>query len=222
LVFFDDLLIYNRTWEEHLEHLDEILSIMEDQSLYYKELKCEFGMTKILYLGHVISAQGVQVHREKILTILDLPPPKNLMHLHGFFGICNYYRWFVKGFSQLVAPLTNLTKKCAFRWTKEAQRTFDRMKEVMSTCPILALIYFTQPFVLECDVSGDWIRAVLMQKRHSIAYESRKITKSERLYSIHNKEMLAIMHALEKFGQYLVGGKFMVKTDYNSLRNFLG
>jgi hypothetical protein len=91
LVFFDDLLIYNRTWEEHLEHLDEILSIMEDQSLYAKESKCEFDMTNILYLGHVISALGVQVHREKIQAILDWPPPKNLTQLHGFFGICNYW-----------------------------------------------------------------------------------------------------------------------------------
>jgi hypothetical protein len=120
LVFFDDLLIYSKTWEEHLRHLEEILSIMEDQSLYAKESKCEFGMTKIMYLGHVVSAQGVQVHREKIQAILDWPPPKNISHLHGFFGICSYYRRFVKGFSQLVAPLTYLTKKGAFRWTDEA------------------------------------------------------------------------------------------------------
>jgi hypothetical protein len=78
VVFFDDLLIYSRTWEEHLAHLEEILSIMEEQSLYAKESKCEFGMTKVLYLGHVVSAQGVQVHKEKIQAILDWPPSKNL------------------------------------------------------------------------------------------------------------------------------------------------
>jgi hypothetical protein len=222
LVFFDDLLIYSKTWEEHLRHLEEILSIMEDQSLYAKESKCEFGMTKILYLGHVVSAQGVQVHREKIQAILDWPPPKNISHLRGFFGICSYYRRFVKGFSQLAAPLTDLTKKGAFRWTDEAQRTFDKMKEVMSTCPVLALPDFTQPFVLECDASGEGIGAVLMQQRHLIAYERRKLTESERLYSIYDKEMLAIMHALAKFRQYLVGGKFVVKTDHNNLRHFLG
>jgi hypothetical protein len=85
-------------------------------------------------------------------------------------------RWFVKGFSQLVAPLTDLMKKGAFRWTEEAHKTFDRMKEVMSTCPVLALPDFTQPFVLECDASGEGIGAVLMQHRHLIAYESRKLT----------------------------------------------
>jgi hypothetical protein len=122
LVFFDDILIYNRTWEEHLRHLDEVLSIMQSQSLYAKESKCEFGMTKILYLGHIINAQGVQVHQENIQAILDWPTPRTLTELRGFFGLCSYYRRFVKGFSQLGAPLTDLTKKGAFNWTEESHK----------------------------------------------------------------------------------------------------
>ena len=114
LVFFDDLLIYSKTWEEHLEHLDEILGITGKQSLYAKASKCEFGLTEILYLGHVISAQGVQVHQEKIRAIVDWPTPRTLTELRGFMGICSYYRRFVRGFSQLGAPLTDLTKKGAF------------------------------------------------------------------------------------------------------------
>jgi hypothetical protein len=117
LVFFDDLLIYSKTWEEHLVHLEEILSIMDEQSLYAKESKCEFGMTKILYLGHVVSAQGVQVHRERIQAILDWPPPKNITYLRGFLGIHCYYSRFVSGFSQLTTPPMDLTKKGAFCWT---------------------------------------------------------------------------------------------------------
>jgi hypothetical protein len=93
----------------------------------------------------------------------------------------------VKGFSQLAVPLTNLTKKGAFRWTKEAQKTFDHMKEVMSTCPVLTLPDFTQPFVLECDASGEGIGAILMQQRHPIAYESRKLLEREKLYPIYDK-----------------------------------
>jgi hypothetical protein len=81
LVFFDDLLIYSKPWEEHLAHLEEILSIMDEQSLYAKESKCGFGMTEVLYLGHIVSAQGVHVHREKIQAILDWPPPKDITHL---------------------------------------------------------------------------------------------------------------------------------------------
>jgi hypothetical protein len=221
LVFFDDLLIYSKTWEEHLRHVDQILSIMEEQSLYAKESKCEFGMTEVLYLGHIIGAKGVQVHQEKIQAIMEWPTPKTLTELRGFLGMCTYYRKFVKGFSQLCAPLTDLTKKGAFKWDEEAQITMDKMKEVMSTCPVLALPDFSLPFTLECDASGEGIGVVLMQKRHPLAYESRKLRGPELLYNIYDKEMLAIMHALAKFRQYLVGARFVVKSDHNSLKYLL-
>jgi hypothetical protein len=124
LVFFDDLLIYSRNWEEHLQHVEQILTIMEEKSLYAKESKCEFGMTKVIYLGHIIGVNGLQVHQEKIQAIIDWPTPKTLTELKGFLGICCYYRRFVKVFSQLCAPLTDLTKKGAFKWNLEAQATF--------------------------------------------------------------------------------------------------
>jgi hypothetical protein len=215
LVFLDDILIYNRTWDEHLAHLEENLGIMQAQSLYAKESKCEFGMRELLYLGHIISEQ------EKIMAILDWPTPKNLTELKGFFGLCSYYRRFVRGFSQLGALLTNLTKKGAFHWTEESQQTFEKIKEVMSTCLVLALLDFSQSFVLHCDTSGVGIGAVLMQGGHPIVFESKKLNELERLYSIYDKEMLASMHALTKFRQYLVGSRFVAKTDHNSLKYFL-
>jgi hypothetical protein len=162
LVFFDDLLIYSKTWEDHFKHVDQILSIMEEQSLYAKESKCEFGMIEVLYLGHIIGEKGVQVHQEKIQAILHWPTPKTLTKLKGFLGICSYYRRFVKGFSQLCALLTDLTRKGAFRWSQEAHVTFDKMKKVMSTCPVLSLPDFLQPFILECDALSEGIGAVLM------------------------------------------------------------
>jgi hypothetical protein len=220
LVFFDDILVYSKTWQEHLRHLDEVLTIMESQSLYAKESKCEFGMTKLLYLGHIISAQGVQVHQEKIMAILVWPTPKNVIEL-SFFGLCSYYRRFVRGFSQLGTPLTDLTRQGAFIWTDKSQKAFDHMKEVMGTCPVLALPDFTLSFVLECDASGEGIVAMLMQGGHPIVFESRKLSQAKRLYSIYDKEMLTIMHALTKFRQCLVGSKFVVKTDHNSLKYFL-
>jgi hypothetical protein len=221
LVFFDDLLIYSKTWEEHIQHVEQILAIMEGQSLYAKESKCEFGMTEVLYLGHIIGVKGVQVHQEKIQAILDWTTPNTLTELKGFLGICCYYRRFVKGLSQLCAPLTYLTRKGAFRWSPEAQLTFDKMKKVMSTCPVLALPDFAQPFTVECDAFGEGIGAVLMQNRHPIVYESRKLRGPELLYTIYDKEMLAIMHALAKFRQYLVGAEFVVRTNHNSLKYFL-
>jgi hypothetical protein len=175
--------------------VEQILAIMEEQYLYAKESKCEFGMTEFLYLGHIIGVKGVQVHQEKIQAILDWPTPRAFIELKGFLGICCYYRRFVKGFSQLFAPLTDLTKKRAFKWNPEAQATFEKMKKVMSTCPVLALPDFTQPFTVECDASGEGIGAVLMQNMHPIVYESQKLRGPELLYTIFDKEMLAIMHA---------------------------
>jgi hypothetical protein len=199
LVFFDDLLIYNKTWEENLRHVDQILSIMEEQSLYAKESKCDFGMTKVLYLGHIIGGKWVQVHQEKIQAIKEWPTPKTLTELRGFLGMCTYYWKFVKVFSQLCAPLTNLTKKGSFKWDEEAQIMMDNMKEVMSTCLVLALLDFNIPFTLDCDASGEGLGAVLMQKRNPLAYESQKLRGPELLYNIYDKEMMAIMHELAKF-----------------------
>jgi hypothetical protein len=119
---------------------------------------------------------------------LDWTTPKNLTALKGFFGLCSCYRWFVRGFSQLGASLTDLTKKGAFQWTDESQQTFEKMKEVTSTCLVLALPDFSRSFVLECDASGVGIGAVLMQGGHPIVCESRKLNESERLYSIYDKE----------------------------------
>jgi hypothetical protein len=141
--------------------------------------------------------------------------------LKGFWGIYFYYKRFVKELSQLCAHLTDLTRKEAFKWSPEAQLTFDKMKKVMSMCPVLALPDFAQPFTIECDASGEGIGVVLMHNRHPIVYERRKLRGPELLYTIYDKEMLAIMHALDKFRQYLVGEKYVVRTDHNNLKYFL-
>jgi hypothetical protein len=121
LVLFDNISIYSKMWKEHLGHMDDILNIMEEQLFFSKEEKCEFGLTEILYLGHIIGVEGAKVHQENIQAILDCPTPRSITELRGFFEICSYYRRFVKGFSQVGAPMTDLTQKGAFRWTEEAQ-----------------------------------------------------------------------------------------------------
>lgn len=130
LVFFDDILIYSKTWEEHLHHMDEVLGILTEESFYAKLSKCEFGMIELLYLGYVIGENGVQVHMEKIRAIVDWPTPKSVIELKGFLSLCTYYRRYVKGFSQLTTSLIDLTKKGAFSWSDIAQKTFDNLKQV--------------------------------------------------------------------------------------------
>jgi hypothetical protein len=161
------------------------------------------------------------VHQEKIRAIMDWPMPRNITELRSFFGMCNYYKQFIWGFSKLGAPLIDLTKHGDFIWTEESWKSFYHMKEVMSTFPVLALPDFTLPFVLECDASGEGIRSVLMQGGHPIVFKSRNLSQPKRLYSIYEKDMLEIMHALTKFRQYLVGSNFMVNMDHNNLKYFL-
>jgi hypothetical protein len=144
-------------------------------------------MKKVLYLGHIIGAKGVHVHQEKIHSIIDWPTPKTLTELKGFLGICSYYRNFIKGFSQLCAPLTDLTRKGEFKWSIEAQSTFDTMKKVMRTCHVLSFLDFSHPFILECDTSDDGVGVVLMQNRHHIAYYRCKLRGFEFLYTICDK-----------------------------------
>lgn len=146
----------------------------------------------------------------------------NLTQLRGFLGLCGFYRRFVNGYSRHAAPLTDLTKKGDFVWTPEAHKCFEMFERLMTTCPILALPNFMKPFELKFDSSGEGIGAVLMGDKHSIAFERRKLGGPKRGYSIYDKEMLAIMYALAKFKQYLVGSKFIVKIEQNSLRHFLG
>ena len=158
---------------------------------------------------------------KKIRAISNCPTPKNVIELKGFWGLCTYYKRYVKRFSQLTTPLTKLTKKGRFSWTEKAQQTFEKMTKIMSSCLVLALPDFTRPFVVKCDASREGIRTVLIQNHHLIAFESRKLKDYKRHYSIYDKEMLAILHALTKFSQYLVGSRFKIKTDHNNLKYFL-
>ena len=151
-----------------MHHQEEVLKILHDQSLFAKLSKCEFGLTEILYLGNIIGQDGMKVVLEKIKAIIEWPHPKNLTKLRGFIGICTYYRAFVRTLSQLTSPLTDLTNKDAFQWREEVEKYFQRMKEVMSNCPILALPDFSKPFVLECDASREGIGVVLKQGQHPI------------------------------------------------------
>ena len=199
LVFFDDILIYSRTWKDNLEHLSLVLTILEENKFYAKRSKCTFGKEEVDYLGHKISKEGVQVDPSKIKAIMEWPKPGNISKLRDFLGLTGYYRRFVKNYTHKTAPLTNLLKKNSFQWNSEAEFFFKTLKCMMSSTPVLAKPNFTKPFVVECDTSIFILQAILMQEGHPIAFESRKLNKRESLKSTYDKEMLAIIHALTKW-----------------------
>jgi hypothetical protein len=154
LVFFDDILVYSKTWEEHMKHLGQVLSLLEENQFYAKMSKCTFGKEEVEYLGHIISKKGVKVDPKKIRAITEWPKPKNISKLRGFLGLVGYYQRFIKNYAHLTTPLTNLLKKNSFQWNLEAQKCFENLKNIMSTTLVLATPDFSKPFIIECDVSG--------------------------------------------------------------------
>jgi len=221
LVFFDDILVYSQTWEEHLLHLERVLSILANEQLYANKKKCNFGRTKIEYLGHVISAQGVAVDPSKVDSVTSWPVPTNIRGVRGFLGLTGYYRKFVKGYRKIAQPLTELTKKDNFRWTEEAHRAFDTLKICLTHTPVLALPRFDEEFRLECDASGSGIRAILVQNNRPVAYFSKSLSGKNLMKSTYEKELMAVVLAVQHWRPYLLGRHFVVQTGHKSLKQLL-
>ncbi|GAB4836211.1 hypothetical protein Ancab_039524 [Ancistrocladus abbreviatus] len=221
LVFFDDILIYSSSWQSHLQHLEIAFTILQTHCLFVKESKCIFGTSHVEYLGHIISAERVSTDPGKIQAMIDWPTPKTLKQLRGFLGLTGYYRRFIHRYGQKSRALHNLLKKDSFRWTEEAQVSFEELKRLMTSAPVLALPNFNEEFVVETDASGTGIGAVLMQQGHPIAYSSTSLSPRNQALSTYEKELLALVHAVEKWSHYLRGKHFTVLTDHQSLKHLI-
>lgn len=149
LVFFDDILVYSKTAEEHLQHLEQIFKLLRQHKLFAKKSKCEFMTAQVAYLGHVISKQGVTVDQAKIADMMAWPTPQNLKALRGFLGLSGYYRKFVKGYGIIAKPLTNLLQKDNLHWDEEATTAFLTLKQAMASTPVLRLPDFSKGFTME-------------------------------------------------------------------------
>ncbi|KAL4586656.1 hypothetical protein LXL04_011298 [Taraxacum kok-saghyz] len=165
--------------------------------------------------------QGVSMDPQKISAIQSWPTPRNAKGVRGFLGLTGYYRKFIRGNGKIARPLTALTKKDAFLWTDESQLAFDQLKHTMTTTPLLVLPDFSQPFEIECDASGHGIGAVLMQSRKPIAYFSKGLSDKTLAKSAYEKEMMALVLAIQHWRPYLLGRTFTVYTDQKSLRHLL-
>jgi hypothetical protein len=164
LVFFDDILVYSPSKEQHKLHLQAVLQVLKDNQLKAKLEKCTFGQPSVEYLGHIISGQGVATDPAKIKDIVEWKTPKTLKKLRGFLGLTGYYRWFIQGYSTICQPLYHALKKDNFQWGQQQEEAFQKLKTIMSTPPMLKLPDFTIPFVLETDACKSGLGAVLMQE----------------------------------------------------------
>ena len=221
LVFFDDILIYSVTWDIHIQHLQQVFQLLLQHQLLLKFSKCDIGASKVKYLGHVISKEGVAMDSNKVSCMVDWPIPKNLKELRGFLGLTGYYRRFIKGYGVIAKTLTLLLRKDSFMWTEQAQTAFETLKQAMIHAPVLALPDFNLLFVVESDASNEGLGSVLSQCGRPVAYFSKALAPRHQVLPVYEKEMMAVLAAVKKWHSYLLGRHFQIKTDHYSLKFLL-
>ncbi|GJW48564.1 putative reverse transcriptase domain-containing protein [Tanacetum coccineum] len=191
IVFIDDILIYSKSKKEHEEHLRQILKLLKKEELYAKFSKCEFWISRVQFLGHVIDCRGIHVDPAKIESIKDWASPKTPTEIRQFLGLAGYYRRFIEGFSKI------------------------------ANAPILALPKGSEDFIAYCDASKKGLGVVLMQREKVISYASRQLKIHEKNYTTHDLELGAVVFALKIWRHYLYGTKCTVFTDHKSLQHIL-
>src|SRR5512138_3711058 len=219
VVFIDDILIYSQSEEDHQHHLRRVLGKLREHQLYAKLSKCEFWLSEVKFLGHVISAKGVAVDPETVTAVTDWKQPKTVTQIRSFLGLAGYYRRFIENFSKIARPMTQLLKKEEkFVWSPQCEKAFQTLKEKLVSSPVLILPDTRKDFMVYCDASRQGLGCVLMQDGHVVAYASRQLRPHEGNYPTHDLELAAVVHALKIWRHYLIGNRCEIYTDHKSLK----
>src|SRR5467141_525887 len=230
VVYLDDILIFTETLDEHQRITRRVLELLEKHKLYLHADKCEFEKTTVEYLGVIISHNSVVMDPVKIAGIAEWPTPTSKKEVQSFLGFTNFYWRFIKDFSEHAHPLFNLTRNnCAWRWKASEQSAFDKLKESVTSAPVLVSPDSTKPFRIEADSSDFATGAVLSQvsaedeKWHPVAFFSKSLSPVERNYEIHDKEMLAIIRSLQEWRHFVEGTEHPceILTDHKNLEYFM-
>jgi len=227
-VYLDDILIFTKTIAEHRKIVKIVMEHLRENKLFLKPEKCEFEQTRIEYLGLIISEGKIEMDPVKVAGVVKWPIPGNKKEVQSFVGFTNFYRRFIQDFSCHARALFDLTKKdVKFTWGEKEQAAFEKLKELITTAPILIFPNDHRTYRVEADSSDVATGAVLSQesddgKWHPIAFLSKSLNPVERNYEIHDKELLAIIRALEEWRHFLEGAtnKFEVWTDHKNLQYF--
>jgi hypothetical protein len=223
--YIDDIVVYNNTWDEHLNSLDIMLSRLEKANLTVILSKCEFSQAEVTYLGHVVGHGKITPIEAKINNIVQYPQPTNQRSLMRFLGMAGYYRKFCKNFSEITVPLTDLLhKNKKYIWSDVCQKSFDKVKAMLCSTPILMAPDFEKPFMLATDASDFGAGAILLQIgedniEHPVCYFSKKFNCHQKNYSTVEKETLALVLAIQHFEIYISSSSepVVVYTDHNPL-----
>lgn len=220
IVFLDDICIYSKTSEDHLIHIDKVLSILQQHQLYVGLDKSAFGQHEISFLGHVISADGVKPDPKKVLAVQEWPAPKTVREVRAFLGLTGYYRKFIRHYAHIALPLTELTKEGnGWQWRDNKEgAAFEELKTALTTSPVLVMPDPDRSYEVYTDASDFALGAVLLQNHGNglqpVAYLSRKLNPAERRYPVGDKELLGILHALMEWRCYLEGTNLKVNSDH--------
>lgn len=225
-VYLDDIIVSAPTFEKHLEILQIVFERLKAANLTININKCKFCLPSLKYLGFVVDEKGLRTNPEKVTAMLEYPRPQTATEIKRFLGMCSWYRRFVQDFSTVVAPLNALLKgkkkSNKILWDDKAEEAFRLIKQALVTAPVLASPNFAEPFFIQADASNVGLGAVLTQvirdKECVVAYASRSLSAAERKYTVTEKELLAVIFAVEKFRCYIEGARFCVQTDHASLQ----
>jgi predicted aspartyl protease len=221
--YIDDLLTYSQEFELHLQHLRVLFERLKSVNVKVKTNKCKIACNELMFLGYKISEKGISMDESRIAAVQKYPRPTKSKHIQQFLGLVGFYRQFIRNFADITEPLNRLTRKNAkFIWSHDCEYAFQSLIKQLSERPILAYPDFNKPFCLATDASQVGIGAVLGQvddkgRETAIHFASRSLSQAERNYSTIERELLAIIYAVDKFRYYLYGKKFKIITDHNPL-----
>jgi hypothetical protein len=227
--YLDDILIYSDNLKDHRDHVLKVLEALSKAGLHLKPEKCEFHRQEVKYLGFIISTSGTKMDPAKVATVQEWPEPRNVKDVQSFLGFANFYRWFVKGYSQIVAPMTWLTRKDThFVWSAECSQSFETLKKAFTMAPVLRHFDYERQIIVETDAS-DYVSAGVLSQYddegilHPVAFFSKKHTLAECNYEIYDKELMAIVRAFEEWQPELEGAlhPIQVLSDHKNLEYFM-
>ena len=221
-IYIDDITIYSKNIEEHIEHIKVVLNRIKEAGLKLNGQKCVWFAEQIYLLGFKISKKGIEMDQNKVLAVKEMPPPKNVKDVQRFLGLAGYYRKFVLNFAGIAQPLYALLKKDNhFIFNNECMKAFNTLKDELIKYPILRQADPTKPYILYTDASGSAIGAILAQRddtrEYVVEYASRLLKNAQVHYGISEKEGLAVVWSVRHFRIYLHGEKFTIVTDHAAL-----